>query len=126
MNRITIIGTGYVGLVSGAGLSDFGNEVTCVDISEQKIEMLNNGFIPIHEPGLDDLIKRNVKSGRLKFSSKIRETKSNAFREIKYIKIQFWFVLSIKKKMMKATDPVQIDTTSQKYFFKFISKKLTI
>ena len=78
MNKITIIGTGYVGLVSGAGLSDFGNEVTCVDISEQKIEMLNNGFIPIHEPGLDDLIKRNVKSGRLKFSSKIDKAIQNS------------------------------------------------
>ena len=59
-------------------------------------------------------------------TSKIRETKSNAFKEIKYIKIQSWFVLSIKKKMMKATEAVQIDTTSQKYFFKFISKKLLI
>ena len=62
MKKIVVIGTGYVGLVSGAGLSDFGNNVTCVDISKKIIEDLNEGKIPIFEPGLVELIKRNVKS----------------------------------------------------------------
>ena len=73
MKKIVVIGTGYVGLVSGAGLSDFGNNVTCVDISKKIIEDLNEGKIPIFEPGLVELINRNVKSGRLKFSTKISE-----------------------------------------------------
>ena len=71
MKQITIIGTGYVGLVSGAGISDFGHQVTCVDILEEKISALNQGKIPIYEPGLKDLIKRNVQAGRLVFSTEI-------------------------------------------------------
>ena len=51
MKRITIIGTGYVGLVSGAGLSDFGHQVRCVDIDKEKIDLLNDGIMPIYEPG---------------------------------------------------------------------------
>jgi len=71
MKQITIIGTGYVGLVSGAGISDFGHQVTCVDILEKKISALNQGKIPIYEPGLKDLIERNVQAGRLVFSTEI-------------------------------------------------------
>lgn len=74
MKRITIIGTGYVGLVTGAGLSDFGNDVTCVDISKGKIKALKNGTIPIFEPGLDELVSRNVSTGRLRFSSNINKS----------------------------------------------------
>ena len=74
MKRITIIGTGYVGLVTGAGLSDFGNDVTCVDISKDKIKALKNGTIPIFEPGLDELVSRNVSTGRLRFSSNINKS----------------------------------------------------
>lgn len=67
--NIAVIGTGYVGLVTGAGLSDFGNEVTCVDIDEKKIEALRNGKIPIYEPGLDVIVSRNVAEGRLRFTT---------------------------------------------------------
>ena len=57
--KITIIGTGYVGLVVGACLSDMGHEVVCLDVDKEKIDMLNNGEIPIYEPGLKEIIKRN-------------------------------------------------------------------
>ena len=71
MASITVIGTGYVGLVSGACLADFGNKVICVDNNREKIERLKKGEIPIFEPGLDDVVKRNVASGRLSFSMDI-------------------------------------------------------
>ncbi|MEK6374965.1 MAG: UDP-glucose/GDP-mannose dehydrogenase family protein [Acidobacteriota bacterium] len=66
---IAVIGTGYVGLVTGAGLADFGNEVICCDIDERKIEALNRGEIPIYEPGLDTIVKRNVAEGRMRFTT---------------------------------------------------------
>ncbi|HOT63563.1 MAG TPA: 2-dehydropantoate 2-reductase N-terminal domain-containing protein, partial [Treponemataceae bacterium] len=68
MAVITVAGTGYVGLVSGACLADFGNTVICVDNNAEKIETLKKGGIPIYEPGLDDVVSRNVASGRLSFS----------------------------------------------------------
>ena len=67
--KITVIGTGYVGLVSGVCLADVGNNVLCFDIDESKIALLNAGGIPIHEPGLADLVKRNLDAGRLRFTS---------------------------------------------------------
>jgi UDPglucose 6-dehydrogenase len=66
--RVAMIGTGYVGLVSGACFADFGHQVVCVDKDNSKIAALERGEIPIYEPGLDDLVKGNVKAGRLKFS----------------------------------------------------------
>lgn len=69
MASIAVIGTGYVGLVSGACLADFGNTVTCVDIDEKKIETLKAGKIPIFEPGLSDVVARNVAAERLSFTS---------------------------------------------------------
>ena len=70
---IAVIGTGYVGLVTGAGLSDFGNDVICVDVDVRKIDALNNGVIPIYEPGLDTLVMKNVGEGRLRFSTNLEE-----------------------------------------------------
>ena len=67
--NIAVIGTGYVGLVTGAGLADFGNEVICVDVDRRKIEALERGEIPIYEPGLDAIVSRNVEEGRLKFTT---------------------------------------------------------
>jgi UDPglucose 6-dehydrogenase len=67
--RVTIFGSGYVGLVTGACLSDAGNHVLCVDVDAAKIERLNRGEVPIHEPGLDALIKRNAEAGRLEFTT---------------------------------------------------------
>ena len=67
--RVTIFGSGYVGLVTGACLADAGNHVICVDVDAGKIERLNKGEVPIHEPGLDALIKRNSKAGRLEFTT---------------------------------------------------------
>jgi len=74
MKNITIIGTGYVGLVTGAGMSEFGNRVICTDIDKNKIEKLNSGTIPIYEPGLEEIIKRNVSDNRLFFSTNIEDS----------------------------------------------------
>ena len=67
--RITVIGTGYVGLVAGAALADMGNDVICVDNNLEKLNLLEQGIIPIYEPGLEELVKSNVSENRLQFSS---------------------------------------------------------
>ena len=76
--RITMIGTGYVGLVSGVCFSDFGHDVICVDKDPSKIEMLERGEVPIYEPGLDDLMKRNVDAGRLSFTTDLKSAVDGA------------------------------------------------
>lgn len=75
--RIAIMGTGYVGLVTGACLAEFGMFVTCVDLDENKINMLKQGKIPIYEPGLDDIVAKNVKEGRLNFTTNTKDAIKN-------------------------------------------------
>src|SRR5260370_40437858 len=69
--NVTVIGTGYVGLVTGACLADAGNNVFCLDLDENKIARLNLGEIPIFEPGLEPIVRRNEQAGRLRFSTDI-------------------------------------------------------
>jgi UDPglucose 6-dehydrogenase len=76
--RLGVIGTGYVGLVAGAGFSDFGNDVVCADVDADKIARLLQGEIPIYEPGLEALVSRNVKEGRLRFTASVPEAVAGA------------------------------------------------
>ncbi|MBL6918702.1 MAG: UDP-glucose/GDP-mannose dehydrogenase family protein, partial [Gammaproteobacteria bacterium] len=71
--KVTIVGTGYVGLVSGTCLADVGNQVLCIDADEKKIRGLQDGLIPIYEPGLESLVLSNVESGRLRFSNNLHD-----------------------------------------------------
>ena len=76
--RVAMIGTGYVGLVSGACFSEFGVNVVCVDKDADKIAGLKQGRMPIYEPGLEDLVERNVQAGRLSFTTDLKEAVAGA------------------------------------------------
>jgi UDPglucose 6-dehydrogenase len=71
--KLTVVGTGYVGLVTGACFAEMGNDVLCVDVDAAKIAKLRQGELPIHEPGLGDVVQRNVEGGRLHFSTDVAE-----------------------------------------------------
>src|ERR687892_145649 len=83
--NVTVIGTGYVGLVTGACLADAGNTVFCLDLNAEKIAALNAGEIPIFEPGLEPIVKRNRDAGRLQFSTDV--AKSVAHGELQLIAV---------------------------------------
>ena len=76
--NICMVGTGYVGLVTGACLADFGMDVTCIDKDETKIALLRKGVSPIYEPGLEELIHKNAQAKRLHFATEIREAVERA------------------------------------------------
>lgn len=76
--RLGVIGTGYVGLVAGVGFADFGNDVVCIDIDEQRIARLRSGEVPIHEPGLPELLAENAAAGRLRFSTDFADATRDA------------------------------------------------
>ena len=76
--KIAVVGTGYVGLVTGSCLADVGMDVTCVDVDAKKIANLHKGVLPIYEPGLDEIVERNVKAGRLKFTTTLRDAVEGA------------------------------------------------
>ena len=86
MKKITVIGTGYVGLVSGSGLADFGNYVTCVDVDDERINLLSSGHIPFFEPGLKEIVGRNMVADRLCFSTDV----SGAISQADVIFIAVW------------------------------------
>ena len=76
--KIAVVGTGYVGLVTGTCLAETGNDVTCVDIDVAKVQRMKNGEVPIYEPHLDVLFQRNIKQGRLRFTTELKEAVENA------------------------------------------------
>ena len=83
--KITVIGTGYVGLVTGACFADLGNDVLCLDIDERKVAQLQAGGVPIHEPGLDAIVTRNVAAGRLAFTTDMRQ--AAAFGRVQFLAV---------------------------------------
>jgi UDPglucose 6-dehydrogenase len=76
--NIAVVGTGYVGLVTGTCLAETGNNVVCVDINEEKVKMMKSGQVPIYEPHLDVLFERNIKAGRLSFTTSLPEAVEKA------------------------------------------------
>src|SRR5690606_38719138 len=76
--KIAVVGTGYVGLVTGAGFAEFGHTVTCVDIDAKRVDLLCHGHIPIHEPGREGLVRRNSSLGRLSFTTSTTEAVAGA------------------------------------------------
>ena len=78
MKQICVVGVGYVGLVTAACFADLGNRVTALDVNEQRVENLKKGIMPIYEPGLDELVKRNVNGGRITFTTSYKEALKDA------------------------------------------------
>ncbi|GAJ38350.1 UDP-glucose dehydrogenase family protein [Saccharococcus caldoxylosilyticus] len=85
MKKIAVVGTGYVGLATGVCLSEIGHDVTCVDVDEQKVQRMKEGILPIYEPGLEELMKKNMEDGRLRFTTSHKEAFAEA--EVIYIAV---------------------------------------
>ena len=93
--KICVIGTGYVGLVAGTCLADMGNDVICVDNDLEKLKKLENGIVPIYEPGLEELIKANVMEGRLKFSSDLDDSVKKSLLLLEHHKVKMDLLIYI-------------------------------
>ena len=103
--KITMIGSGYVGLVSGACFADFGHDVVCVDLDEAKIEALRGGKVPIFEPGLDRLMATNVEAGRLTFTLDLAEALDGADCDARYQRYPGrWHVFQLHAGMLHDAD----------------------
>ena len=92
--NLAVIGSGYVGLVSGTCFAEMGNKVICVDVNEDKIQQLKNGNIPIYEPGLSPMVLKNIKNENLLFSTSLKESIQNAssyFYSCRYPYGRRWF-----------------------------------
>ncbi|MGQ9815282.1 MAG: nucleotide sugar dehydrogenase [Candidatus Roseilinea sp.] len=87
MKRITVVGVGYVGLVTGACLADLGNDVVCLDVNEERIENLKQGILPIYEPGLEEVVRRNVNAGRLSFTCSYSEALNASKADLVFIAV---------------------------------------
>ena len=144
--KLCMIGTGYVGLVSGACFSDLGNSVICVDKDTKKIDNLKKGIMPIYEPGLDELVKKNYRSGKLKFTSNLKEsviksdiificvgtpTKRNSnaadlTQIFKLAKEISKYVKKFKIIITKSTVPITTGDKIEKIISKKVSKKLFV
>ena len=95
--KITVVGTGYVGLVSGTCLAEVGNDVLCLDVDPEKIRILEEGGIPIYEPGLEEMVHRNMKKDRLHFTTSIAEAFEDC--EVRSVWYHLLELLNIKNKV---------------------------
>ena len=112
--KVVVVGTGYVGLVTGACLSDVGIEVVCIDIDHQKIENLKKGIMPIYEPGLEEIISRNFSEGRLNFTTDIDQAVKAA-----NVAFESWSKTSIEERsayLHKIADAVE--ENKERFFIK--------
>ena len=122
--KICIIGSGYVGLVSGTCFSELGNKVICVDNNKQKIENLKKGIIPIYEPGLEELILRNIKQKRLNFSTDVSSSIKNS--DIIFICVGTPTIKNSNKANLKYVYKVVTDIKKNLNKYKIIVTKSTV
>ena len=105
--KVTIIGTGYVGLVTGACLAEMGNHVLCLDLDAAKIHKLNDGGIPIHEPGLQELVKRNVAARRMQFTTDVSAAVNHGTLQFIAVGSELRMMTERAQETLKALDPQQ-------------------